>query len=70
MEIVEQKSSLPYVLTDSDDKLNLGTFREAEEKSDLFMGWGACKECGCAAYFSDRQHDGHCICGHTAADHN
>jgi hypothetical protein len=70
MEIVEQKSSSTYVLIDFDDKLNLFTLREAEEKSGLFMGWGTCKECGCAGYFSDRQHDGHCICGHTAADHN
>jgi hypothetical protein len=70
MEIVEQKFLTKNVLIDFDDKLNLGTLREAEAKSGLFMGWGACKECGCAAYFSDRQHDGHCICGHTAADHN
>jgi hypothetical protein len=70
MEIVEQMSSSTYVLIDFDDKLELGALRETEEKSGLFMGWGACKECGCAGYFSDRQHDGHCICGHTAADHN
>src|ERR1700682_1241714 len=39
MEIVEQKSSSTYVLIDFDDKLNLFTLREAEEKSGLFMGW-------------------------------
>lgn len=70
MEIVEQKSSSTYVLIDFDGKLNLGTLREAEEKSGPFMGWGPCKECGCNGYVPDRQHDGHCICGHTAADHN
>jgi hypothetical protein len=70
MEIVEQKSTSTYGLSDFDDKLNLGTLREPEEKSGLFMGWGACKECSCSGFFADRLHDGHCICGHTAADHN
>ena len=32
-------------------------------------GQGKCNSCSCTAYVSDSAHDGHCICGHTAADH-
>jgi hypothetical protein len=51
------------------DSSNADAFQASQEKSELFMGWGGCKVCSCDGYVSDMQHDGHCVCGHTAADH-
>ncbi len=43
---------------------------DLEERARPTMGWGKCTECSkCKAYVSDSAHDGHCICGHTAASH-
>ncbi|MGB8479223.1 MAG: hypothetical protein WCE63_10315 [Acidobacteriaceae bacterium] len=52
------------------DPANLGTLQASQKKSPLMMGWGACTKCKCDGYVSDMQHDGHCVCGHTAADHS
>ena len=42
-----------------------------ERAIHFVLGWGKCTVwgCSCKAYVSDMQHDGHCTCGHTAADH-
>ncbi len=40
-----------------------------ETEIEPILGRGKCTICKCDAYNSDSQHDGHCICGHLAADH-
>jgi hypothetical protein len=47
----------------------LETIVTDEEIIQPNMGWGECSQCKCTAYVSDSQHDGHCVCGHTAASH-
>lgn len=47
----------------------LETFVTDDKYFQPKMGWGACSKCNCSAYLSDSAHDGHCVCGHTAANH-
>jgi len=48
-----------------------GMIAPDETAIHFVLGWGKCTVwgCNCTAYVSDMQHDGHCTCGHTAADH-
>jgi hypothetical protein len=52
-------------------KNKLDTSKNDPKKTEPTKGWGKCNHwgCNCTAYCSDSNHDGHCICGHTAAEH-